>query len=350
MKLRQNDDLPLRSDFIRNDVSDDVNGIIVMEQLDDDATRELCSNQTPLVVIGLKDRRFNARKRNISFVSNNNRSIGQMAARHLLECGKFNSYVCLQSMKPEHHYWSSERYMAFAESLVQHGIRVKTPGNGVDLPIWLDGLTRPVAIFAVSDSIAEEAITSCSDAKLDIASNFAFVSVDNDELICQHLRPRLTSIQPGYRSMGQAAAKELSRLMRSKSPLPVKIMTVKPVDIIVRDSTHRQPPAATLVDRMETFIRENACLGISAADVIHHARTSRRLAETRFRQLKGVSIRTAIEQRRLESARRLLATGKNTVAMIARQCGFSSANRLTRVFKLRYGQSIRNWQKLRRKA
>ena len=50
-------------------------------------------------------------------------------------------------------------------------------------------------------------------------------------------------------------------------------------------------------------------------------------------------------QEQLALAQRLLARGNRPVAAVARECGFTSGNQLTRVFKLRFGQSISNWQK-----
>ena len=96
---------------------------------------------------------------------------------------------------------------------------------------------------------------------------------------------------------------------------------------------------------MQDFIRLNATKGITVADVVRHVHVSRRLAELRFRELEGISLRQAIESRRLGIARRLLAKRNRTVAAVAAECGYSSGNRLTRAFKAHFGLSISDWQK-----
>ena len=71
------------------------------------------------------------------------------------------------------------------------------------------------------------------------------------------------------------------------------------------------------------------------------------LAETRF-QMEGVSLRRAIEGHRLEEAKRLLSRTGLSVTAIAERVGFSGQNRLSHVFKARFGVAPELWRTSRR--
>ena len=72
------------------------------------------------------------------------------------------------------------------------------------------------------------------------------------------------------------------------------------------------------------------------------------LAELRFRQMEGVSLRRAIEKHRLEEAKRLLSRTGLSVTAIAERVGFSGQNRLSHVFKTHFGVAPELWRTSRR--
>ena len=47
---------------------------------------------------------------------------------------------------------------------------------------------------------------------------------------------------------------------------------------------------------------------------------------------------------RIEKVKELLLNPKCSLSAIAAQCGFKSANRLTHLFRQRFGQTIRDWR------
>ena len=76
-------------------------------------------------------------------------------------------------------------------------------------------------------------------------------------------------------------------------------------------------------------------------------RGARNLAELRFRQIEGSSIRRMIEDCRLAEVKRLLKRTRLSVTEIAARTGFSGQNRLSHVFKARFGQAPEHWRKKR---
>ena len=75
-----------------------------------------------------------------------------------------------------------------------------------------------------------------------------------------------------------------------------------------------------------------------------HLRVSRRLAELRFSQICDQTIRQAIENERLERAKKMLRGADPSLARIAAALGFCSASHLSNLFKKRFGLSPRAWR------
>jgi AraC-like DNA-binding protein len=109
--------------------------------------------------------------------------------------------------------------------------------------------------------------------------------------------------------------------------------------VIERASTKPVLPAAALVSRAKAYIAAHGCERIDVMDVVGHLGVSRRLAELRFRQMEGKSLRQALEDRRIEEVKRLLAKTRLSVTAIAERTGFSGQNRLCHVFTERVGVS-----------
>ena len=323
-------------------------GIIITTELEPDLMDMLAESSVPIVLVGLRHAKLEARTHSIAFVRNDNLGIGRLAAEYFVSLGKFNSYAFVPACDHYDRYWSNERLTGFIQSLQKANIAPCIPAEGTDIAKWLCSLPKPTAILAACDTIAERLFPACAVANLGIPQTVAILGVDNDDLICRQCRPTLSSILPGHHEMGYAAARELDRLLAKKaSHSHPHITIIQPKDVVQRGSTRILPPATTLVRRMKDFIRFNAVKGISVSDVVSHVHVSRRLAELRFHELENISLRRAIETRKLALAQRLLAQGNRSVTNVARKCGFTSGNQLTRVFKLRTGQSISEWQRTR---
>ena len=145
--------------------------------------------------------------------------------------------------------------------------------------------------------------------------------------------------------MGYLAAKEMAKLMRGRrSPAkPVQIY-IPPISVIARASTRPVQPATALVARAKAYIAEHAHERIDVMDVVGHLGVSRSLIEKRFRQFEGKSIRQAMEERRLAEAKRLLEKTALPIKEVAARCGFSGQNRLSHVFKARFGLAPEHWR------
>jgi len=122
-------------------------------------------------------------------------------------------------------------------------------------------------------------------------------------------------------------------------------VVVHPLKVVERSSTVFLPPATMLVNRAKAFIAANACKGATVKDVTAHLKVSARLAELRYRDLEGVTIREALESVRLTKVKRLLANTNHRIGDIASTCGFRTQSHLAHVFAKRFGVSMRDFRR-----
>jgi AraC-like DNA-binding protein len=75
-----------------------------------------------------------------------------------------------------------------------------------------------------------------------------------------------------------------------------------------------------------------------------HLGVSRRLLDLRFRQVCGKSVLEDILDVRLAEVKRMLNDTDRTIIQIGRDCGFNDPDNLKRLFRKRFGTSMREWR------
>ena len=286
-----------------------------------------------------------------------NHEIGRMAAEHFRALGRFSSYAFVPA--PPKVPWSLERKAAFFENADKRakffeypesdfemvnmtgeaGIQVKL----ADLVEFLKKLPRPAAVFAANDLLAVQVSRACRVAKLKIPTQIAVLGCDNDELLCHGERPAITSILPGFENAGFAAARTLDALMRGKHAAE-SVLRIPGATLVPRASTTNLPPAVAVVGAAMEYIEAHALEGISTSDVMAHLRISRSLLDLRFRELRNESVMDAILAIRLAAVRERLEKTNRKLLAIGAECGFGNPDYLKRLFKKRFGMSMREWR------
>ena len=303
--------------------------------------------RTPLPVVFVNMGRSVLAKRSApsAFIFNDNAAIGRLAAATFLKNGLFASIAFVPWTCSD---WNVARGAAFREALERAGMTcVKfqseacpdTPCMDHDgLVAFLSSLLKPTAVYAANDECAIHVLAAATAAGIRVPEQMALLGTDNDEFLVRHSIPPISSIQPGSVKSGFRAAKEMDALLRG-CPGPKNPIYIPPVNVIERTSTTPVLPVTTLIRRAKAFIEAHACERIGVADIVRHLGVSRRLAELRFRQIEGTTLRRALEARRIEEAKRLLRKKKLSVTEVARRCGFPGQNRLCHVFTERVGTS-----------
>ena len=284
-----------------------------------------------------------------AFVGLDERAIGRAGADFLLSLGRFRSFGFVRG---SWRYNAMLRAEGFVKRLRGRGaeVRVFAPDESVGrldpalLSAWLRELPRPRAVMVNSDGAAVLVAASAAAARLRIPRDMALLACDNDELLCESASPTLTSLAPDHVRLGEMAAIALRKLFANPQT-PYFEEYCDAVRVVERQSARPVAPAAALAERAEAFIRQEAANGVRVADVVAHLGVSRSLADMRYREVFGETMRDAILRLRLEAVKRKLRETDMTVGQVAASCGFRSDAHARRLFHERFGCSMREWRR-----
>lgn len=179
-----------------------------------------------------------------------------------------------------------------------------------------------------------------------IPEDVAIVAGKNEETLCEHPRPSLTSIEIGYDRIGYAAAELLDRLMQGGKP-PTKPIVLAPHGLVVRESTDFFAVDDPLVSAALAYIAANAHRWLGPDDVAAAVGAETRTLQNYFRRTIQRPVATEIRRVRIERAKRELAQSNRTLAAIARDVGFGTIQRLYEVFRRELGISPGEYRKQR---
>ena len=320
-------------------------GFILADTITNPETIEsLKGTHFPIVSIG---RRFvSLRHRpDAAYISFDESRIGAYGAEFMLSFGNFAAYGFVNHS--DKCAWSVKRGYGFTERLASHGITASTfqatcEEDFVRLPDWLKALPKPAAVLASWDDCALKVITAARLAHIQIPADMILLGADDDPLLCENSRPRLSSIKLDNLYNGQWAADMIDRLCSGKK---VKCAVNKICGVMERESTRHISPSQRIVRAGIAYIEEHACEGISVKDVIQQLGISESLANRRFRESGRASIGQAIIDVKLAKVTRLLQTSNWPISRIAHACGFSNPNRLSHLFKERYQLSMKEFRR-----
>ena len=345
-------DAEFTPELVRTAKDKGFDGIIATIPGSEETLAALVETPLPVVVKNVRSPAFAARRGPTAFIYNDNDAIGRLAATTFLKNGRYASFAYVPEFDTN---WCRDRGKGFVTRLAESGERCRifrsesspaAPCEDADgLAAFLAALPKPAAVYAATDQCATKVLAAAEAAKVSVPGQMALLGTDNDELLVRHSSTPISSIKMGHVRVGYLAAKELAKFMHGRrSPAkPVQIY-IPPVSVVERASTRPVPPAAALVARAKAYIADHAHERIDVMDVVGHLGVSRSLIEKRFRQLEGKSIHQAMEEKRLAEAKRLVEKTALPIKEIAARCGFSGQNRLSHVFKDRFGLAPEHWR------
>ncbi len=106
-------------DLVRTATRDGVDGLLVSLRGPQKTIMELARTTLPTVAIGMQYPPFATRQHNVTFILDDNRGIGEMAAHHLLSLGDFRSFAYVPNIVQSP--WSDKRGTAYADLLASRG-------------------------------------------------------------------------------------------------------------------------------------------------------------------------------------------------------------------------------------
>ncbi len=279
--------------------------------------------------------------------------IGRMAARHLLQRGFQNLAFCGY----ENELWSAQRLLGVREELngqgqmcgvfesSSHGLRDHTwHDEREQIMAWLRTLPRPIGIITCNDVRGYHVLDACRALDIAVPEDVAVVGVDNGETFCDFCHPSLSSVVPDTERIGFEAAQLLDALMEGHAS-PFKERFIAPREVMVRQSSDVMAVDDPTLAAALHYLRENACSGITVADVLAYAPLSRSALERGFRNFLGHSPQEEIRRVRLKKIKQLLIETNWSLAQIADATGFDSPEYMMVQFKRIVGQTPSQWRK-----
>jgi LacI family transcriptional regulator len=274
----------------------------------------------------------------LPWVETDDAAIARLAADHLLERGLRHFGYCGDSR----FNWSRWREEHFVRYLAEAGYAcpVGPPSRrgGDELADWVRSLPKPAGVLACYDIRGREVLAACRRAGVAVPDEVAVIGVDADELLCELSDPPLSSVVPDTRHTGWLAAELLDALMAGR-PVRPDAHRIPPLGVTTRRSTDTLAVEDADLAAALRFIRENACAGITVADVVSRLPLSRRVLEARFLKVLGRTPHAEILRVRLGRVKALLARGDLSLDTIARRTGFRHGEYLSAVFKRELGET-----------
>ncbi len=293
-----------------------------------------------------------------------NTAMGHMGAEHFIERGYQKFGFCGFSNAS----WSRERRDGFVEAIKLAGRQcsvydvsyrgdttplecaiydVDYPGDMTPfwddeqiskLAAWIDRLPRPIALMACNDMRAQQVISAARSKDILVPEEVAVLGMNNDTIRCELSDPALSSVAPNAFQSGYRAAELLGEMLAGRAPKELD-QRVEPVGVVTRHSTDVLAVEDRNVAAALSFIRENACNGITVEQVLQHAHASRSQIERKFRQHIGRSPQAEIRRVQLRKIRQLLMETDFPLKRIAELTGFEHMEYMCVLFKRMTGIS-----------
>jgi LacI family transcriptional regulator len=274
--------------------------------------------------------------------------VGQRAADFFVKAG-FQHFAFLGNQT----HYSNQRQQGFTRYLQHFGHfchshldrenKGKTymeyyRGQAPRLKEWLRGLPKPVGLFAAHDPLGRLVCEACGECFIPVPEEVAVLGANNDELICNLSYPPLSSVEIPWLKIGEMAGELLDRLItdgENKKTLHL----VEPGEVIARESSDLSAVEDPVLRRALEYLRMHFHEDISIKTVCGILRINRRTFELKCREILGRSPKKELSRLRVEKAKSLLKQSEAKMEWIARQCGFSNAERFSVVFKQTEKQS-----------
>jgi LacI family transcriptional regulator len=286
---------------------------------------------------------------------------GKVIAEHFIDRGFRNfAYYSLTNV-----FWSQQRMKGFCDRLEEAGYSAsiyraaktgvprqdwqigRTWLKGLKGPVdWLRSLPKPVGLMVCYDGIGYDLIQAAEKAGIRVPEDVAVVSVDNNEILCNAIKPPLSSVELNVEQAGYEAAELLNAIMTGKEVMSSRPILTRVVRVVTRQSSDILAVNDPQVAAALYFIRTHSNLLIQVSDVVSATSISRRCLEKKFRSILKRSILDEIMRVRIEHISNLLLKSGMSIDQIAAASIFDSTSHMIRAFKKYKGVPPRTFRKM----
>lgn len=321
----------------------------VIAQLSDIDLQALSELHIPIIVQNYKER-----SQFISNLTGDYIGTGELAADFFINRGYKNfAYYGFSDT-----VWMRERGKGFRDRLAEYDFDVHLFEEGRrnigekgrweydadSLRDWLKELPKPIGLFACDDFFALQITEVCKMNDINIPDDIAILGVDNDDLMCNISDPTLSSIELDVEAGGYEAGELLAQYFKKEKQPPVDIV-IKPVRIVLRDSTEKFSVTDKYVEQVLKYILKNYYQRLTVEGIIESIPYSRRVFERRFKEETHMTIYQYVQKVRIDKLAELLLTTDLPLAEVAAMAGFDDYNNVSRTFVKSKGMSPLQYRK-----
>lgn len=198
---------------------------------------------------------------------------------------------------------------------------------------WLRSLPKPVGLLVGYDGIGCDLLHAVDQTGMRIPEDIAVVGVDNNEVLCNAVRPQLSSMKFNVERTSYEAAELLDKIMAGEEVMSTRPLVCRMIGIVTRHSSDIMAIDDSEVINALKFIKKNHNSPIQVSDVVNSTFVSRRNLEKRFRSALNRSILDEIMRVRIEHVSHLLLNTEMSVDQITSSSTFSSTSCMIRAFK-----------------
>ncbi|WP_439624493.1 AraC family transcriptional regulator [Gemmata sp.] len=202
----------------------------------------------------------------------------------------------------------------------------------------LDSWAAPIGVYVGQEVCGRLVVQASHRRGWRIPDDVAIVAGKNEVTLCEQPRPSLTSIEIGYDRIGYAAAELLDQLMDGHEP-PAEPVRLEPEGLVVRESTDFFAVDNVLVAAALAHIAAHSHRPLGPDDVARAVGAETRTLQNHFQRTLKRPVAAEIRRVRIERAKRELAQSDRALAVIARDVGFGTIQRLYEVFRRELGMS-----------
>jgi len=278
---------------------------------------------------------------------------GLMAAEHLRRKGfKRFAYYGLSDL-----WYSHEVNRGFTEELGKSGFTVSNhftpssiladPPNHDDLALldkWLKELPKPIAILAAHDPRGAILLQRLELLGIDVPTEVAVMSVNNDSQTCEFAKPSMTSIQRNEEKVGFLAAKVLDQCMKGEKVQ--KHTVIPPLEVIERHSTRTLALDNPTLQRAIKFMQDQVHEDLSVDDIAQEIGKSRRWLEMTMKNELEISPKQVFSKIKTESILDEMRKDPSIkIHVLSKSFGIRNTQVLNRMLTSQTGQGAAAWKR-----
>lgn len=315
---------------------DGVKGVIATVH---DSEMEARFAELPVPVVNISNAVADPR---LHVVTQDDFQAGQMAARHLVECGcRHFAFWGVPGKR-----YSDRRLAGFTSVIPAERIAIGYERHAQanprathrDVRDFLAGLPPRTGVFAVLDVFAMMFLRVARELGRAVPDDLAILGAGDDQFMTVLEPIPLSSLRFPSHQVGYRAAALLDELIRHPNRRGRRRDIVLPCEgVIARGSTDALMFSDDAVCRAKRRIRENP--GTDVATVVRAAGVSRSGLQARFKQAVGRTLLEEIHRQRIHRAVATLTSTDVTVEAVAEMVGFSNVQRMYAAFKRHLGRT-----------